>query len=431
MGAGFRRATDGDRIVFAGAMPEGSHVIRPRKVLAVLRTFLLTAIVIASGLVAVGARAEDTLVATDGMRTGSVEGYASDVCRFDDAAIPRASIYYIGLDAELPSPAPRDPLHDEVHYRDGSVHSGRLVSIDATSVVTENASHSRKDVAWIWLTPILGGQGQAAPSTTTSGEEEEGPTYEWAGTVTVENRYDGEVGRHLWQAEYRVKFLEVPEGVTPGRDGKDYPSGNFIPLDLAYEFHADQNWDRGHHALNTNAAGEILGAEVTMRGTANGRLSGDQMRDNGRYGRYGLHGSMVRILTPLPATQEVPESLASGFDYYDYSDRVSQPVEPGWYAIYVGRFPYESPQEKRAYYRGIERGGREPVSGGPDEDFLHWIPTGMHGESVIGRLDHPEQAEVRGRHVFPDQGPGSPEDRDREQITIEWSFTRTRVPDQP
>lgn len=398
---------------------------RWRRDLPVLRTLVLALIVTASGLAPGRAPAEDTLILFEGVKTGTVEGYAGGICRFEGAGIPRASIYFIGLDAKLPPPTPQDPMRDEVHLRDGSVHPGPLVSIDADNVVTESASHARKRVAWIWLTPMLGGQGQAAPPTTEEdAEEEDEPTYVWEGTVAVENRYDGEAGRHLWQAEYRVKFLEVPGGVTQGRDGTDYPNAKVVPIDLAYEFHADQNWDRGTYSLLTNAGGDIIYADVTMFGAASGRLSGDQMRDD------GLYGYMVRILTPLPATQEVPESLASGFDYYDYSDNVSQPVEPGWYVIYVGHFPYDSPQEKRAYYRGIERGGRQPpFFDDPDEDFLHWIPAGMDGESVIGRLDHPDQAEVRGRHVFPAQGPGGPEDR--LQITIEWSFTRTRVPDRP
>jgi hypothetical protein len=409
---------------------EGSHVTRWRLALPVLRTFVLALAVTTTAAVSSRAHAEDTLLLTNGMRTGSVEGCAGDVCTFDGAPVPRTSIYYIGLDAELPPPTPQDPIRDEVHLRDGSIHPGPLVSIDADNVVTEGATHQRKEVAWIWLTPRLGGQGQAAPAPI---PEEEGPTYEWNGTVTVENRYSGEAGRHLWKAEYRVKFLEVPDGATPGGDGTDYPSAAFIPLDLAYGFHADQNWDRGAFTLQTNAAGEIIYADVTMRGAASGRLGGERMRDGGRYGRYGIYGNMVQILTPLPATQEVPESLASGFDYTDYSDKVSQPVEPGWYVIWVGRFPYESPQERRAYYRGIERGGREPpFFPDPDEDFLHWIPSHMDGAvAVIGRLDHPDQAEVRGRHTYPEQGPGGSEDRDRERITIEWSFTRTRVPDQP
>ena len=394
---------------------------RWRESLPVLRALLLTLVVTTSALVSVRAHAEDTLFLADGMRTGSVEGYSGGVCLFDGAPVPRASIYYIGLDAELPPPQPQDPMRDEVYLRDGSVHPGPLVSIDAGTVVTENASHPRGEVAWIWLTPVLPGQGQTAPSTTTGEEEEEkdAPTYEWEGTVTVENRYNGSEGRHLWQAEYRVKFFEVPRGVTPGRDGRDYPDADVLPLDLAYEIHADQNWDRGGYSVYTNAAGEILHADVTMFGMASGRLSGDRLREN------GLYGNIVRILTPLPPAQEVPESLAHPFDYYDYGNKVSQPVEPGWYVIYVGHFPGDSPQEKRAHYRGIERGGREPpFFDDPDEDFLHWMPSGMGGESVIGRLDHPDQAEVRGRHVFPAQGPGASEDR--LQITIEWSFTRTR-----
>ena len=393
---------------------------RWRRDLLLLRTLLLALIVMASGLAPGGAPAEDMLIAADGVKTGTVEGYAGGICRFEGAGIPRASIYFIGLNAKLPPPQPQDYMRDEVHLRDGSVHPGPLVSIDADNVVTESASHARKEVAWIWLTPELGSPGQAAPSTTTSGEEGDGPTYEWEGTVAIENRYDGETGCHLWQAEYRVKFLEVPRGVTPGRAGTtDFPDADIVPIDLAYEFYADQNWDRGHHSLYTNAGGDILSADVTMFGTASGRLSGDRLRD------WALYGNIVRILTPLPAAQEVPESLASSVDYYDYSDNVRQPVEPGWYVIYVGQLPHDSPQEERAYYRGIERGGREPPAfPDPDEDFLHWIPDGMHGVGVIGRLDHPDQAEVRGRHVYPQQGPGSSEDR--LQITIEWSLTRTR-----
>ena len=402
--------------------PDGSHVTRWRRDLLLLRTLLLALIVIASGLVSGRAPAEDMLVAADGVKTGTVEGYADGICKFEDAGIPRASIYFIGLDAKLPIPTPRDPMHDEVHLRDGSVHPGSLVSIDADNVVTETASYARRQVAWIWLTPVLRSQGQAAAPTTTSGaeEDEDKPTYEWEGTVTVDNRYDGEAGRHLWQAQYRVKFLEVPSGVTPGRDGTtDFPDADIVPIDLAYAFHADQNWDRGAYSLYTNAAGDILSADVTMFGMASGRLSSERLREN------GLYGGIVRIQSPLRATQEPPESLASANDYYRYADNISMPVEPGWYSIYVGILPGDSPQEKRAYYRGIERGGREPPAfPDPDEDFLHWIPAGMRGESVIGRLDHSDQAEVRGRHVFPAQGPGGPEDR--LQITIEWSFTRTR-----
>jgi hypothetical protein len=150
------------------------------------------------------------------------------------------------------------------------------------------------------------------------------------------------------------------------------------------------------------------------------------MRDSGD----GIFGSIVRVQTPLPATQGLPESFENPNDYYFYTDYVSQPFEPGWYYVYVGIFPHDSPQEERAYYKGIERGGLQPpFFPDPDEDFLHWMVSDMQGVGIIGRLDHPDQAEVRGRHIISAQGPGSSDDR--EQITIEWSFTRTRVAEQP
>jgi hypothetical protein len=140
----------------------------------------------------------------------------------------------IGLDAELPPPAPQDGTRDEVHLRDGSVQPGPLMSIDATNVVTAGAVHPRKLVAWIWLTPLIPGQGQgqAAPSTTTADgdadEKKDRLAYEWEGTIRVENRYnDAKYGRHRWQAEYRVKFLEAnPEGPHPSPDNDRLISNN-------------------------------------------------------------------------------------------------------------------------------------------------------------------------------------------------------------
>ncbi len=430
-------------------MPEGSHVIRARKVPVVLRAFLLMLIVIASELVAGGVRAEDTLVATDGMRTGSVEGYANDVCRFDDAAIPRASIYYIGLDAELPSPAPRDPLHDEVHYRDGSVHSGRLVSIDATTVITENASHSRKDVAWIWLTPMLGGQGQAAPSTTPDeeaedeerasttadeeAEDEDRASYEWAGIIKVENRYSGRVGRHLWQAEYRVKLLEVPTNSSaPAR----YPStvsfstNNLEPVDLAYQITADQNWD-GEGYKYSYMWGRVVNGNATMRGRADGRISGQTLVDS-----RVLVGDVLRLDAPAATSQEPTAGIATEAEYDKYRQNHSSPIEPGWYYISIGFVGHDMdhggetgpPAKLLSLYDGIVRGGMHPpFFDDPYKDFVHWIPAYGSDVVLVGRIDDPDQATVRGTLSFSrdaNVGPG-------EQITIEWSFTRTRVPDRP
>jgi len=390
-----------------------------------VRVLLLTLTVIASAIVSARATAEDMLVLTSGVRSGTLRGYGAEICQFDDAAIPRASIYFIGLDARLPVPQLRDPMHDEVHLRDGSVHVGRLLSIDADRVVTETASYTRSQVAWIWLTPVpSGGQGQAAPPAAASGAQAEaGPTYVWEGTVEVENRYDGSEGRHLWQAEYRVKFLEVPGGTALGRNGATrFPTADFKLVDFAYRLQADQAWDRGSYALQTNAAGRIIYADVTMRGAARGQLSAEQVRP----GR-ALGGGIVRLDASIPAAQGPPDSLASFNDYYRYSENVSMPSEAGWYDIFIGSFPHDSPRERRAYYSGIDRGGQMPAffPNDADEEFLHWVPSYMpEGTHLIGRLSDPDQAAVRGRSSFPAQGPGGPQDR--EQITIQWSFTRAR-----
>ena len=45
-------------------------------------------------------------------------------------------------------------MRDEVHRRDGSVHPGRLVGIDADEVVTGQGRHPRATVAWVYLTPV-------------------------------------------------------------------------------------------------------------------------------------------------------------------------------------------------------------------------------------------------------------------------------------
>jgi hypothetical protein len=54
----------------------------------------------------------------------------------DSASIPRQSIFMIGLgDPPLPPPRVRNPLQDELHLRDGSIHPGPLVSLDARRAI--------------------------------------------------------------------------------------------------------------------------------------------------------------------------------------------------------------------------------------------------------------------------------------------------------
>jgi hypothetical protein len=370
------------------------------------------------------------LIGVDGMRTGSVEGYASGVCTFDGAAVPRASIYFIGLDAELPVPTPQNYMRDEVHLRDGSVHPGPLVAIDADNVATENASYPRKQVVWIWLTPMLGGQGQAVPSTTGEEDtaEEERPSYAWAGVIKVENRYSGRTGRHLWQAEYRVKLLEVPTNSSkPARYPStiSFPTNNLEPVDLAYEITADQNWDGEGYKYNYMWS-RVVNGNVTMRGRASGGISGQTLADS-----RVLVGDVLRLDAPAAGPQEPTTGIATEAAYDEYRENYHSPSEPGWYFISIGFVGHAmdhggetgSPAELLSIYDGIVRGGSMPPTGGdPYGDFVHWIPAYGSNVDLVGRLDDPEQAEVRGALSFSRDGNVGP----GEHITIEWSFTRTR-----
>jgi hypothetical protein len=390
-----------------------------RRNLPLVRTLLLALVVMTSAVVSGRATAEDVLVLAGGVRNGTLAGYADDVCRFDDAAIPRASIYFIGLDAKLPPPQPQDPLRDEVHLRDGSVHPGHLLTIDGDTVVTETASHTRKEVAWIWLTPTPQGQaapqGQARPPATA---REKQPTYTWDGTIHVENRYDdARHGRHHWQAEYRIKLLEVDNqtSLAGPASGPWIPIKDLEPQQLDYEIQADQTWLREPLAGVTKT--------ITMHGTATGRLSGADFTGY----RY-LKGTMTAITAPLDASYQPPHAFASYIPelsdhYHAAQDRAFNAGEPGWYFLEM-RFKDSPYAETRALYAGIERGGTMPLlTADPDQDFVFNTPNWMPDITYIaGRLEHPEQADVRGGFTLRfEMQDGAPQ-----QIAVEWSFTRTR-----
>ena len=392
-----------------------------------LSTLVLTLMVMASALSSRRAAADDMLILTDGMKTGSVERYAGGVCTFDGAPVPRASIYYIGLDADLPPPTPRDPMRDEVHLRDGSVHPGPLVSIDAANVATETAIHPREKVAWIWLTPVPPGQGQAAPPSTA--EEPDRRTYEWVGIIKVENRYAGRAGRHLWQAEYRVKLLEVPTNSTkPGRYplAVSFPTNALEPIEIEYEIKADQNWDGEGYKIAYGANNVLISGDVTMRGRAGGRISGQTLVDS-----RVLLGDLLRLDAPAAAPQPPTAGITTQADYDRYLENAYSPVEPGWYYISIGFGGHDMdyggktgpPARLLSVYDGIVRGGlHPPFFDDPYLDFVHWIPAYGSDVVMVGRLDDPDQATVRGALNFArdaNVGPG-------EHITIEWSFTRTR-----
>jgi hypothetical protein len=378
----------------------------------------------ASALACARAHAEDVLIVTaGGVKTGTLEGCSGGVCTLDGAAIPRASIYYIGLDAELPPPAPQDGTRDEVHLRDGSVQPGPLISIDASNVVTAGAIHPRKLVAWIWLTPLTPGrgQGQAAPSTTTADgeadEKKDRPTYEWEGTIRVENRYnDTKYGRHRWQAEYRVKFLEVnPEGPYPSPDSGRLISNNRLePLELGYEYHADQAWQVW---LNDD-----LMKTISMHGQASGHSQGGSP-DNG----IVISGTIWGLYEPWAEPHRAPSSFASLADAGSYaSDHWAAAPEPGWYHFDVEIWGTET--ERRALYDGIERGGTYWADHlDANRNFLDNIPVCMPTPTwITGRLDRPDQSEVHGGFTYPYRS-GDDTAETPNEITVEWSFMRTRL----
>jgi hypothetical protein len=381
------------------------------------------------------AATEDTLILGDSVKTGTIDGYADDVCSFDGVGIPRASIYYIGLDAEMPPPQPQNPLRDEVHLRDGSIHAGRLLSIDDEVVATENARHPRKAVAWIWLTPLgqTGGTGEASTAANPSAEETPAtrPSYEWAGTIRVENRYSGSIGHHRWQAEYRVRFLEVPTtSEVPGRSlGKSLPVSEVAPLEFSYRLDADQNWGGGPFTISYGANNQVISGDVTIRGQSSGRVDGPVLVES-----RVLLGQVLRLDQVPDNRQSSPADFSTVSEFYDYLGNFMQPAEPGWYNITVNFFGHDMihnglslpPYKALSLYRGMRRGGAmPPFFDDPDEDLVHWLPEWMpDGMNIVGRLDDPDQSEVRGAYTLPANVPGG--QGEPGQIAVEWSFARTQ-----
>jgi hypothetical protein len=200
---------------------------------------------------------------------------------------------------------------------------------------------------------------QAAPSRTTADgeadEKKDRPTYEWEGTIRVENRYnDAKYGRCRWQAEYRVKFLEAnPEGPYPSPDNGRLISNNRLePLELAYEYRADQAWQVW---LNDD-----LMKTISMHGQASGH-SQSSSPDKGLSYRAQFGDSMNRG-----------------------PSRIGHPPKPGgWYHFDIEIWGTET--ERRALYDGIERGGTDHLDA--NRNFLDNIPVCMPTPTwITGRL---------------------------------------------
>jgi dimethylglycine dehydrogenase len=143
-------------------------------------------LVLAAGIAPAPAEARDLLVLRSELRRGELLGCDATACRLDKDTIPRQRIVMIGLgDPPLPMPQIRNPSHDELHLRDGSVRAGPLESLDARRVITPERTYERREVRWIYLAPRPagvsgGGSGGGGSGRGGSGD---GTSGFWMGTV--------------------------------------------------------------------------------------------------------------------------------------------------------------------------------------------------------------------------------------------------------
>jgi hypothetical protein len=144
------------------------------------------------------AGADDFLLLRDGtQKRGAISGCDRDACRLGPETVPRASIVWIGLDRDAPTPpAVRDTARDELHLVNRSVQSATLNGVDSGFVHTTlggrgfqaASSLPRKSVAWIHLgRPQQGSNDPAAydpagkKKTRTEGEKDEETKQDTAG----------------------------------------------------------------------------------------------------------------------------------------------------------------------------------------------------------------------------------------------------------
>jgi hypothetical protein len=375
------------------------------------RFFQILAIVLVAGCSR--STADDEIILRDGsVKRGELSACTADACTLGGAGIARPTIVLIGLNGSRRAPKIRDPLHDEVQLTDETIVAATMTTVDAATVVTDKASYPRDRVAWIYLAPKLlaGAQGASSSSGT---ESKSGVTYEWAGTIKAENKYDGREGHYEWQASYTVKFLEVDgHGSVSGAAGKSYDTSEFIPSAFAYSISADETLDK--HAYDPGS--------VTMSGNASDEIVAAVAKQ-----KNVLRGELIRFDGAAAAGAPPATSFDSDSVYY----RINYPPGPGWFEISITFAGFKdngsgSDKDWRALYQGIARGGQQPpFFADPDADFIHWVPAWMpEGTVVIGRLASPDQSDVEGSATFPRQGPGDAQDR--EQITLTWEFRRTQ-----
>jgi len=356
--------------------------------------------------------ANDLLILRDGtQRRGNLQWCNTQACMLGEEQVPQASLLWIGFDgAKAPAPKPRNGAQNELHLRSGAVQAAMIVSLDPDNVYTERGVQTRRGVAWIHLVPAPLASGGAAAQPGSAPEEAFGKAYVWDGKIEVENVYDGKNGRHRWHAEYDVRLLEHPRDYT--RFFRDNLRGfTFEPQHLRYRISADQAYDRGAYAKGT----------VRMLGAASGAFDPQQIHK----GRVVL-GDIMELKAPARAGSPAAADFASFAAYAAYLGRPSQ---PGAYQINLGFINYRQDgpwSVVRNLYRGIDRSGSERLAfDTADQDFIHWVPANMpDGTNIVGQLQTPDQAEVKGGYSFPiEGGVGSGAD-DAQRVTVRWSFRR-------
>ena len=172
--------------------------------------------------------ARDLLILRSELRRGELLGCDATVCRLDGDTVPRQSIVMIGLgDPPLPVPQIRNPSHDELHLRDGSVRTGPFVSLDARRVITPERTFERREVRWIYLAPPPAGfAGGGSPAGGNGGGGSgDGTCGFWLGTVgrrgVLRHSNTGSRGISIVRTVRTVYTIRLRESPRSGDQGLD------------------------------------------------------------------------------------------------------------------------------------------------------------------------------------------------------------------
>ncbi len=125
----------------------------------------------------------DLLIMRDeSQKRGALESCSGEICLLSGSQIPQSSIFWIGLGRlQPPPPSVRDPVRNELHLVDSTVHSTGFVAVDPDTVFTDHQPYPRKSVAWIHLVP---------PSTTVgTAPAPSGPSFRAVETLTVNETF--------------------------------------------------------------------------------------------------------------------------------------------------------------------------------------------------------------------------------------------------